>query len=196
MNQPHDSITPQKNKKHIYLSLGLAILAVIFIALLGKGLTIDQKKIPVAQLNKPAQELHVRLIQGGLDGKGEVQFDQETLTISELKGRPVILNFWASWCVSCREEALELEAFWKLHRDEILVVGVAIQDEAASARAFAEHYGKTYILALDEDGKAAIDYGVTGVPETFLIDRQGVIQHKEVGPVTKAILERHLGKIL
>lgn len=190
MELPPDAITPQKSKKHVYLSIGFALLAVVFIAILGIGLTIDQKKIPVAQLNKPAQELHVRLIQGGN------LFNQETLTLSELKGQPVILNFWASWCVSCREEALELEAFWKQYHKDILVVGVAIQDEAAAAQAFAEHYGKTYILALDEDGKAAIDYGVTGVPETFLIDRNGVIQHKEVGPVTKTMLERNISKIL
>jgi cytochrome c biogenesis protein CcmG/thiol:disulfide interchange protein DsbE len=109
----------------------------------------------------------------------------------------LILNFWASWCVSCRTEAHELESFWKAYRDQgVKVVGIAIQDEQEAAKKFAQYYGKTYILGLDEDGKAAIDYGVSGVPETFLIDRDGVIRHKEIGPVSAAMLKNLLPKIL
>ena len=75
------------------------------------------------------------------------------------------------------------------------MVGIAIQDTPDAAMKFAEYFGKTYILGLDEEGKAGIDYGVTGVPETFFIDRNGIIQHKEAGPVGMELLERMLVKI-
>ena len=110
--------------------------------------------------------------------------------LDDFKGRPVVVNFWASWCVSCREEARELEKFWQAVKGKnVAVVGVAIQDTVEAAQKFAKQYGKTYILGLDEDGKAAIDYGVAGVPETFIIDASGVIVHKETGPVTAQKLE-------
>ena len=112
-----------------------------------------------------------------------------------MKGRPVVLNFWASWCVSCRQEAVELEKFWQAHKDQVLVVGIAIQDSAEDSKRFAAYFGKTYAIGLDEDGKAAIDYGVSGVPETFLIDAQGVIRHKEIGPVEATQLSQLIGKI-
>jgi len=69
-------------------------------------------------------------------------------------------------------------------------VGIAIQDTLENAQQFAQAYGKTYILGLDEDGMAGIDYGVTGVPETFVIDRNGTIVHREAGPVNVAMLEK------
>jgi len=118
--------------------------------------------------------------------------DQPDVIINsdDLIGEPMLINFWASWCVSCRTEAKELEAFWAQHRQEgIVVLGVAIQDESEAAKKFAAYFQKTYLLGLDEDGKASIDYGVSGVPETFLIDKEGIIRHKETGPVTAAMLK-------
>ena len=104
-----------------------------------------------------------------------------------------MLNFWASWCYSCRAEAVDFERFWK-ERQDIAVVGIAIQDTVEAAKAFAAQYGKTYILGLDTDGKIALDYGVTGVPETFFINANGVIVHKETGPVTEKMLQKYSKK--
>ena len=86
-----------------------------------------------------------------------------------------------------------MEAFWEAHKGAgVKVVGIAIQDASADALRFAEHFGKTYPLGLDVDGQASIDYGVTGVPETFFIDAQGMIRHKISGPVDYAMLEKYL----
>lgn len=182
-----------KATRHVFISTAIFVGAAVFLGLLLWGLGIDQKKIPSAVVGKPAKDFSIKWIKGQEfvpASKGE------NLTLAELKGRPVVLNFWASWCVSCREEALELQAYWQSMQAEVLVVGVAIQDEAESALLFAQRYGKTYPLGLDVDGKVSIDYGVSGVPETFLIDRQGIIRHKEIGPVSAAMLKGLVAKIL
>lgn len=188
-----EQITTPLGKKHIVTSIAIAAAAIIFIGILTYGLTLDQSKVPAANINKVANAFTVTWVQGN---EHLPNAPGETFTLESLKGKPVILNFWASWCVSCREEAVELEKFWKQHGGDIAVVGIAIQDEMESAKKFAAYFRKTYILGLDLDGKAAIDYGVSGVPETFLIDKDGIIRHKEVGPVTAAQLEKLLNKIL
>ena len=181
------------NKKHVITSISIAAFAILFIGLLTYGLTLDQSKVPAANINKPANAFTVSWVQGN---EFMPENTGESFTLDNFKGKPVVLNFWASWCVSCREEAQELEKFWSDHKDQIAVVGIAIQDEKESAKKFATYFGKTYIIGLDTDGKAAIDYGVSGVPETFLIDSKGVIRHKEVGPVSAKMLEKLIGKIL
>jgi cytochrome c biogenesis protein CcmG/thiol:disulfide interchange protein DsbE len=176
------------------VTAGLFVTALVVVVVLAKGLQIDQTKIPSTIIGKPAYPFRVDWIQGQehLPNAGESSFRMEHLI-----GKPVVLNFWASWCVSCREEARELEAFWTKHKpDGVLVVGIAIQDTQEAAAKFAEYYGKTYLLGLDTDGKVSIDYGVTGVPETFIINRKGEVVHKEVGPVTAAMLEKYLPEIL
>lgn len=181
-------------RRHVFVSVGLFLAAAIIIGVLAKGLQIDQSKIPSTIIGKPAYPFRAEWIQGQehLPNAGESSFRMEHLV-----GKPVVLNFWASWCVSCREEAGELEAFWNKYREDgVLVVGIAIQDTHDAASKFAEYYGKTYLLGLDNDGKASIDYGVTGVPETFLINRKGEVVHKEVGPVTAAMLEQYLPEML
>lgn len=185
-------ITPL-NKKHVVTSIGIAVAAIIFIGILTYGLTLDQSKVPPANLNKTANPFTVAWVQGN---EHLPEASGPNFTIENFKGRPIVLNFWASWCVSCREEATELEKFWQQNKDHVAVVGIAIQDDQESAKKFAAYFGKTYIIGLDADGKAAIDYGVSGVPETFLIDSKGVIRHKEVGPVTAAMLEKLMVKIL
>ena len=117
-----------------------------------------------------------------------------TLALAELAGRPVVLNFWASWCLSCRDEARVLEAGWQRHGSDVAFVGVAVDDEAAAAQEFIRRYGKTYLLGPDRDGSVALDYGLYGVPETFFIGAEGRILSKHVGPLTAADLERRVAE--
>lgn len=180
-------------RRHVITTVSIVMAAIAFIGLLAKGLTIDTTKVPPANVDKPALPFSVAWIQGQ---KFIPSASEGGFRLDDIKGHPVILNFWASWCVSCREEAQELQKFWMLHDKDVLVVGIAIQDEKDAAQKFANYFGKTYALGLDVDGKAAIDYGVSGVPETFLIDRQGIIRHKEIGPVTVAKLESLMPKIM
>ena len=181
-------------RTHLAVSISLGIAFLLLILLLFKGLDYDQSKVPPQLVGKKAFNFESEWIQGQrfLPKAPKLGF-----SLRDLRGRPVILNFWASWCVSCRQEAAELEAFWQEKRgDDVLVVGIAIQDTKEAAQQFASYYNKSYILGLDANDKAAIEYGVTGVPETFLINRDGVIVHKEIGPVTEKMLQGLLPKIL
>lgn len=113
-----------------------------------------------------------------LDRKG-------TLTLSDLRGRAVVINFWASWCGPCKDEAPFLEQAWRDHRDEgLVVVGVNFDDARSAARAFIEETGMTYPVVVDRNGKVVVDYGLTGVPETFFVDRRGrLVGTRIAGPV-------------
>jgi cytochrome c biogenesis protein CcmG/thiol:disulfide interchange protein DsbE len=96
------------------------------------------------------------------------------LSLASYRGRPVVLNFWASWCVPCKEEAPLLEAVWRRYRDRGLVVlGIDINDLRSDARRFARQNRMSYPLAFDGVGKTSTDYGLTGVPETFFVARSG-----------------------
>jgi cytochrome c biogenesis protein CcmG, thiol:disulfide interchange protein DsbE len=96
------------------------------------------------------------------------------LSLAAYRGRPVVLNFWASWCVPCKEEAPLLEEVWRNHRDQGLVVlGVDINDLRGDARRFARQNRMSYPLGFDGMGETSTDYGLTGVPETFFIARSG-----------------------
>lgn len=183
-----------KNKKHIWISCGLVAAIALLVGLLAKGLMLNPQSVASNLIGHPAAEFSTELLQGASwVGKG----DGKLIRLEDLRGRPVILNFWASWCVSCREEAQYFEAFWQRHREEgVMVVGIAIQDTVDAANQFAKTYGKTYPLGLDNSGKASIDYGVYGVPETFFIDRSGIIRHKETGPMSVELLESKLPLIM
>lgn len=185
---------PRLNRKrHLAITGILVILGLAIIGILSKGLMLDQKKIPSALIDRPALPFQVDWLQGQAflpEASGK------TFKLENFKGKPMVLNFFASWCHSCREEARDFEAFWQRHKNEdVVVVGIAIQDTPEAALQFAKLYGKTYVLGLDTDGHAAIDYGVSGVPETFFIDRGGIIRYKEAGPVSPALLEQMLATI-
>ena len=180
--------------KHIIVSATVFFFCALVILTLGKGLKLNPKSAGNALENKPAKSFNVQVIQGANLTQPQ---DRNSFTLSQFKGRPLIINFWASWCLSCRTEAHELETFWKKHESEgVQVLGIAIHDTTTSSEAFIKKYGKTYAIGLDTDGKAGINYGVIGVPETFFIDSDGIIKHKIAGPVNRASLEEHLPKMV
>lgn len=110
------------------------------------------------------------------------RYDQGMLSLSEFRGRYVLVNFWASWCVPCKDEAPLLERAWRLYRDKgLVVVGVNIQDLESEARKFLAQTGATYPNVRDGDGTVNRTYGITGVPETFFIDKQGRVVKKFPG---------------
>ena len=124
-------------------------------------------------------------------------FDGTTLRLANLRGRPVLVDFWASWCVPCREEAATLEQVWQSYRaTDLLFVGVSVQDREVTAQDFLDEFAITYPNGRDTDGKISIDYGLMGVPEKFLINRQGQIVRKLVGPVPAAVLTDLLDALL
>ncbi len=186
-------MTQTRNRRHIIVSFALIVGGVVLIGFLFKGLDFRPKQIPSVLVGKPAPDFTASWILGR---EAMATNAATSFNLSDLKGKKVILNFWASWCVSCREEAVELQQFWEAQKDSgVLVVGVAVQDTTEDALRFANHYGKRYPLGLDTDGSAAINYGVTGVPETFFISREGMIVDKIIGPVDRASMASRLDKL-
>ncbi|MFQ5829937.1 MAG: TlpA family protein disulfide reductase [Candidatus Methylomirabilia bacterium] len=165
-------------RKRIAKLITVVLIILSFVALLAWGFTRDPRAIPSPLVGRRAPAVTLRLIDGG------------ELSLEGLRGQVVVLNFWASWCYpACWNEAPRLEAAWLRYRDRgVMVFGVVYQDSEANARDFIRRFEKTYPNGLDPGSRAAIDFGVYGVPETFFIDRDGVIAHKHIGEIPETVL--------
>jgi len=151
------------------------------VAFLGIGLTLDPREIPSPLIHQPASTF--KLAQ--LEPPG-LEFSQK-----DMLGQVWLLNVWASWCVSCREEHPILLEFARTRVAP--VVGLNYKDKPDDAKAWLREFGDPYMLSItDTNGRIGIDYGVYGVPETFLIDRAGIIRYKQIGPVTRDALDRKI----
>ena len=152
--------------------LPLAVLAVV-VAFLGVGLQLNPREVPSPLIGKAAPPFTLPVLHA----------PEKTVSNTDLKGQVWMLNVWASWCVTCREEHPVLV---ELARRKIVpIYGLNYKDKPDEARAWLKQFGDPYVLSLvDEKGRIGIDYGVYGVPETYVIDREGVIRYKKIGPVT------------
>ena len=121
---------------------------------------------------------------------------QGYVNLEQLKGKAVMINFWASWCQSCSLEAPLVEAIWKRYGQKLVVIGVVLQDDPDAAVAFAKQTGKSYLIAYDPDGTMSIDYGITGVPETLFIDSQSFVYTKVTGPLETSQAEQIITAML
>jgi cytochrome c biogenesis protein CcmG/thiol:disulfide interchange protein DsbE len=121
----------------------------------------------------------------------------ETVTLSSLRGRPVIVNFWASWCIPCRSEfPLLVDAYRKYSADGLQIVGVIHDDGPETASAFARSYGATWPLALDPGNEAWNAYRASGVPLSYYIDRAGIVRAVSYGPPPSGFLDDQIRQIL
>lgn len=162
--------------KHLryLIPLGIFLGLVWF---LGRGLGLDPREVPSPLINKPAPAFALTR----LDDPGQ------TIRRDDMLGKVWMLNVWASWCVACREEHPLLVEFSK--QKLLPIYGLNYKDERMAGMRWLGAMGNPYDASLfDQDGRVGIDYGVYGVPETFVIDRQGVIRFKQIGPVTPDVL--------
>ena len=160
----------------------------IFVALmllLGVGLSLNPREVPSPLIGKPAPAFQLP----------QLHQPEKTLSSRELQGKVWVLNVWASWCVACREEHPVLADF---ARSGIApVYGLNYKDQRNDAVAWLKRYGDPYQASMfDADGRVGIDYGVYGVPETYVIDRQGVIRYKRIGPVTPEIVQKKIAPLV
>lgn len=161
--------------------IALAVVLLGLLALFWRGLQLDPRHIPGVLEGRPAPPF-----------AGTDLLDGRPVSLAQHKGKVVLLNFWASWCVECvREHAnlLALQRRFGAHSDFVML-GVAYQDKAGDARAFLARMGAAYPNIRDGQGGIGIDYGVYGVPETFLIDRDGTIRCKHSGPLLDAAYDK------
>ena len=117
-----------------------------------------------------------------------------TLDLADYKGKPLVLNFWASWCAPCRDEAPVLETAWRKYGNDVLIVGVQSQDRGArdNGRAFINQFDLSFPNVFDDDSAAFIDYGVFGIPETFFIRPDGTLALRYTGQLTTELLDTQI----
>lgn len=158
-------------------------------ALFAFGFTKDPKMVKSPLVGGPAPIFEITEMNTGLP-----------LSSVALKGTPYLLNFWASWCAACRDEAPFLKAAHNKYEKagkNFRVVGIAIQDTLEKANAFARRFGKNYFLALDNaQGEISLNWGLYGVPETFFVDGRGIIQHKHIGALNWKVTQREVERLL
>jgi cytochrome c biogenesis protein CcmG/thiol:disulfide interchange protein DsbE len=166
------------------MSKKLLIPLAVFVILCGflfVGLWRDPREVPSPLIDKPAPAFTL----------AQLHEPAKTLGPADFKGQVWLLNVWASWCVSCREEHPLLV---ELAKSKIVpIVGLNYKDERAAGMRWLTQYGDPYnVSAVDRDGRVGIDWGVYGVPETFLVDKEGRIRYKQIGPITAEALEKKI----
>jgi len=122
--------------------------------------------------------------------------DGSSVRLSDLRGKPVVINFWASWCPPCKEEMPAFQKAYERYRSEgVVFLGVDYREDAATVQRFVQQNGYGWTFLLDSDGQVARSYQVTGVPETYFIDRNGIVRDSQIGPLTPSMLDAKLSKI-
>jgi len=163
--------------KRFLIPLGLFLVLVVFLAI---GLTRDPHDVPSPLKDKPAP----------LFSLPQLAADKKFSPV-DMKGQVWLLNVWASWCVSCRQEHPVLVSYAK--SGGVPIVGLNYKDQIPDAKKWLQQFGDPYVFSVvDADGRVGIDYGVYGVPETYVIDKAGTIRMKHTGPVTPESLQKQI----
>ncbi len=164
------------------IPLGLFIVLVAFLAV---GLKLDPREVPSPLIGKPAPKFALPLLANA----------NQTIRREDLLGKVWILNVWASWCAACRDEHPLLVEYARSKR--VPIYGLNYKDTRDAGQQWLARFGNPYDASLfDQDGRVGIDWGVYGVPETFVVDREGMIRFKHIGALTPAILRERIEPLL
>jgi cytochrome c biogenesis protein CcmG/thiol:disulfide interchange protein DsbE len=184
VEQARVETTPSRRRRVwllLILGLLLALVAVLAFGLRPKTSTVLQ--------GHPAPNFELTAFNG--------EFDAQHFSLADMRGQVVVLNFWASWCVECDKEMALLEQAWRDYRDQgVWFIGVDYLDIDSAGLAYLDRYGITYPNGPDIGSRMFQDYQSTGVPETFFIDKEGVVQHVQIGALTQPQLYGLLDRLL
>lgn len=158
-----------------------SVVLIGLLVLLGYGLTQDPRALPSALIDKPAPAFVLP----------KLSQPSQTIDLKALEGRVALVNVWASWCVACRSEVSLIAELSQ--RTGVPVIGMNYKDKPADAKRWLKRFGDPFaVVAVDQSGQTGIDWGVSGVPETFVVDAKGMIRYKVVGPITEEEMRQHL----
>ena len=179
---------PEKNK----LSIGGIIMWAVIIGLLGMlGWGLLNSTAPRPEVGQPAPDFDMEFF-NGYEWEGK-----STAKLSDMTGKVVVINFWASWCVECKVEGDDIEQSWRKYAaDDVVFLGIAYADVEPKSIEYMKEFDITYPNAPDLGTDIADSYEITGVPETFIIDQTGEIAHVQIGPVNDATLDSIISQLL
>jgi cytochrome c biogenesis protein CcmG, thiol:disulfide interchange protein DsbE len=203
LTDPPPQSHPRSPLSWVLMTASLALVAGLLSLLVyrvaqgnpGKGLvaSIHDGKKPMAP------EFRLKVLWGHTetwDARARQALADDHVSLSELRGRPVVLNFWASWCVPCGREAPRLAASAKAHRGEVVFLGLDVKDFSDDARKFLRKYKTNYVSVRDGGSRSYNEYGLTGLPETYFVDRQGRIVAHKLGEIRRDELESGINQAL
>jgi len=171
-----------KIKLRFLIPFSLFAVMVVFLAI---GLSLDPREVPSPLIGKPAPAFELPTLQN----------PAATFTPQDMRGKVWLLNVWASWCTACRAEHQLVNKL--AERNVVPVIGLNYKDEPRDALDWLGKLGNPYLISVsDRHGRAGLDWGVYGVPESFVIDKKGTIRYKQIGPITEEALEKKILPLL
>jgi cytochrome c biogenesis protein CcmG, thiol:disulfide interchange protein DsbE len=203
LTDPPPQSHPRSPLSWVLMTASLALVAGLLSLLVyrvaqgnpGKGLvaSIHDGKKPTAP------EFRLSVLWGHTetwDARARQALADDHVSLSELRGKPVVLNFWASWCVPCGREAPRLAASAEAHRGEVVFLGLDVKDFSDDARKFLRKYKTNYVSVRDGGSRSYNEYGLTGLPETYFVDRQGRIVAHKLGEIRRNEIESGINQTL
>ena len=172
------------SRRGLWIGLALTAVAGVLLFVLAKGFGRDPHEVPFQLRGKPAPDFTLKRLDTGAPVK-----------LSDLKGKPIVLNFWASWCGPCKMEHPVVSMAARRYGQEFQFFGVVFEDTEENARVFAGTPDPSFPQLVDERSRMAVDYGVTGVPETYFIDAQGIIRDKVAYPIDPRTMAEKLAAL-
>ena len=180
---PQDPDREEPRQGFSLASLAVGVIALLVLALLAYALLAQPS--PPPGIGDPVPDFQL------------VALDGSSMNLSDYRGQVVVLNFFASWCAPCRQEAADLEQAWRKYQDaDVQFLGIGYKDAPSKAQTFLETFDVTYPVAVETGNSTARAYGVTGVPETFIIDQEGNLVQHFLGAITAAQLSQEIDPLL